>query len=147
MTLRTMHEFGILPEGIWPAGGGHAHFWERALSRREVLKGSAGAAALLAAGAFAPGLAKATTGNAAPKPIPGGLGPFWHVNLNAYVGGVLLEQSTITDFKGVFGSCDVTGWGRDNRGTELYFDSDMRFMQGRYVAQDGVERQATFAFI
>lgn len=140
MHARAMQ--GTLPQLTLPADRGHAHFLERAVSRRALLTG--GAAALVAVAARPAGAA----GDRRPKPIPGGLGPYWHIYPNAYLpGGVLPEQSTITDYKGVFGSCQVTGWGRDNRGRELYFDSDMRFMQGRYVARDGVERYGTFGFI
>jgi hypothetical protein len=59
----------------------------------------------------------------------------------------VFEQSSITDFDGVFGSADVTGWGTDQLGRELHFRCDMRMMQRTYVGVDAKRHQGTFGFI
>ena len=74
------HDF----KAIWQAEVGerpigHSHFWERALSRRQLLGRSAGLAGIALGSAFGlPAIAKAKVpGNGEPRPIPGGtiLGP------------------------------------------------------------------------
>jgi hypothetical protein len=135
---------------------GHPHFWERTLGRRRFLHGAAGAAGLaLAAGLLAPARAwaqpAAATGRA-PRPIPGGIRPFGPdselIHVFDYSPG--FEPSTITDFDGVVGIAHFTGMGTawDAKGArELPYDSDMRFMVGRYVAMDGRTYEGTFGFI
>lgn len=62
------------------------------------------------------------------------------------------ENSTITDFNGQVGACDVQGTGT---GTDLHtgkkspflFDTDMRFMKGTFVGTDGHVHHATFGFV
>jgi hypothetical protein len=118
------------------------------LSRRRLLQASAGVAGLAAAATVLRPFA-AVAADPLPKPIKGGLGPF-HVNLNAYRPDgppAVFEQSTITDFRGGVASTDVTGWGKDGDGNELYFRCDMRLMKGEYVARDGVRRNGSFGFI
>src|SRR5258708_3875820 len=72
-----------------PAYKGHAHFWDRAFSRRQFVMTAAGTtAAVVGAPLWLPGVAAAATGGD-PKPIPGGLdllglvtgmpGPTFHV--------------------------------------------------------------------
>src|SRR5881628_3622455 len=61
---------------------GHPHFWDRVISRRDVLAGAAGATGLLAtSGVWAPVLARRASSD--PKPIPGVVAPGapFHVNL------------------------------------------------------------------
>src|SRR5207244_2355961 len=61
-----------------PGYVGHAHFWERALSRREFMRTTAGASALAVAAGMAwpaAAFAESESGsrhNATPRPIPGG---------------------------------------------------------------------------
>src|SRR5205823_5318043 len=66
--------------------------------------------------------------------------------------GFGVENSSITDFDGAIGFADVqgTGTGTDRltgQSETLLFDSDMRFMRGVYVGQDGGVRRGTFAFV
>ena len=62
-----------------------------------------------------------------------------------------MDPSSITDFKGVVGVADVRGKGvatnPDGSTETLLFDTDMRFMKGVYVAQDGATYRATFGFV
>jgi len=129
---------------------GHAHFWERAAhSRRSFLQ----AGATLAAGLAIPPILRASSDQALPNPIPGGLdllgnGHIFHV----YLPGTAPELSSITDFNGVLGATEVLGnWSGGGvtpaADTPLVFDADMRFMAGEYVGRDGRHRQGTFAFV
>jgi hypothetical protein len=87
-----------------------------------------------------------------PRPIPGGFDkdfnfvthdPFIHI-LPPEVG---FEISTITDLRGVVAAAEIQGKAHGSDGTERTFDADMRFMRGRYIAMDGMARDATFAFL
>jgi len=118
-------------------------------SRRRFL-GAAGLAAAGASIARTPIARAARRPDATPRPIPGGLdvgGQVFHV-----IGfGEGQEPSTITDFVGAVGVCDVQGTGTatnpDGTTERLLFDTDMRFMQGRYVALDGAVHRGTFGFV
>ena len=124
----------------------HAHFWKRAISRRSFTGAVAG---FLASPCFT-----APVGGD-PKPIPGGFQPFgpgtevFHVLLP----GSGIEPSTITDFNGHVGLAIVRGAWEKTSGPgpaptpPLFYDSDMRFMDGEYVGMDGRHHQGTFAFI
>jgi hypothetical protein len=131
-----------------PMRMGHAHFWQRALSRRQVILGGAGGAAaatLLSSRLWMPGLAHAAASVPAdPKPIPLTLGPF-HIQLL----GSGHEPSSITDFNGFVGVADVqgTGIGTGPGAGNLLFDTDMRFMSGEYVGVDGKQYHGTFGFV
>ena len=62
------------------------------------------------------------------------------------------DPSVIFNFNGFIGQADLilTGTGTDlNTGaTAPYqFHTDMRFMHGRFVGTDGIERHASFAFV
>lgn len=123
----------------------HARGHPYRMDRRRFLAATAGAAGLLAAG---PALARAGT-NRNPRPINGGIDPF-HVYPVSYKSDNPPEvwlQNTVRDFNGVFGSTDVTGFGKDNTGRELYFRCDMRMSRGEYVAVDGKRYQGAFGFI
>jgi hypothetical protein len=87
-----------------------------------------------------------------PSPIPGGFdenfnivptGAFIHV-LPPAIG---FEMSTITDFDGVIAAAEIQGTAHGNDGTAYTFDTDMRFMKGRYVGMDGQLRQGSFGFV
>lgn len=129
------------------------------LSRRRLLGATAAGIGAVAAGsllrpAAAHHLPTTSFAPTDPRPINGGLGPF-HVYAPAYKPqsdagldpNAVWEQSTITDFHGVFASTDVEGWGTDGEGRELYFRCDMRFMEGEYVALNGSQRRGSFGFI
>jgi hypothetical protein len=145
-----------------PAGGlrhrGHAHFWERALSRGQFIRTAAATTGLAASsGLWMPGLAQAAPSDPTPRPIPGGIqvspdGPLYHVAGGLNPDGSLAEPSSITDFNGVVAIAFVsgTGTGTDTTTgatTPLLIDSDMRFMSGEYVALDGHHYQGTFGFV
>jgi len=125
---------------------GHDHFWQRALSRRQFLGTTAGAAAALATSPlWIPTLAEASS--VEPVPIPGGFAPGLHAFL-----GPGVEPSTIFNFRGVTGVAAVRGTGtawntRTGAKTALLFDSDNRFMQGTYVGADGERHRGTFGFV
>ena len=129
----------------------HEHFGRSGLSRRGFLNG-AGVAAVAMAGAAAVSPARmlaAKPVNAAPNPIPNGitvLGQQFHL----YLFGPGMEPATITDFNGFVGVADAQGTGiaTGPNGTEtLLFDTDMRFMKGVYVGQDGAVHKGTFGFV
>jgi hypothetical protein len=120
---------------------GHAHFWERAHSRREIIRAAAaGSAIVVGSGLLTPALAYAKQSYVAPKPIPETLFPGapFHV-----MGPGTEEPSTMTDFNGFIGATEIQGTGTGG----LLFDVDMRFMQGTYVGVDGHVHQGTFGFV
>ncbi len=153
----------VVPTPAGPRRIGHAHFWERAFSRRQFMRGTAVTASLmLGAGLFQPAGAASPHhplfGNADPRPIPGGTdlsdllglgsGPLFHFFFPAFGQDV----STITDFVGHVGAAEVQGTGTLTNTSSLEtstltFDADMRFMDGLYVADDGRPRHGTFGFI
>ena len=130
---------------------GHAHFWDRAFSRRQFVTAAASAASVLLArplGAVTPGV----PGNT-PKPIPGGfVGPgnnLFHVFVPNVLHTNETDRSLISDFKGQVGFAGIDGMGiaRTRKTTaRLAFEVDIRFMQGLYVGEDGRRRHATFCF-
>ena len=123
---------------------GHAHFWQRALSRRNFMTASGAAGLLAVAGTGAASL------GSEPKPIPGGFqlapgGELFHV----FFFGPGAEPSTITDFNGSVGVAAIQGpWsGGPSSSPPRVFDTDMRFMDGEYVGKDGKHHQGAFIFI
>ena len=130
---------------------GHAHFWNRAMTRRQFITTAAGmTGAAIGSGLWMPALAHAAKpAGAAPPPIPGGIQPFgpgtevFHV----FLPGRGNEPSTITDFHGFVGLAQVTGHGTANPGNRrLFFDNDIRFMKGHYVGVDGRQHNGTIGF-
>ena len=143
---------------------------ERCVDRRRFILGAAGAVA--AAGATSlvwPEPAGASHGPLpAPKPIPGGTDlsgfgfvppydfihtfapgpegvvlPFTRVPLE----GLHVEPSTITDFNGATALAYVVGKARGSDGKTYDLETDLRFMEGEYVAVDGTTNQGSFALI
>ena len=92
-----------------------------------------------------------------PIPIPGAIpnfhrdgGPDIHFQLpgpadNTNTGRVGGEPSTITNFNGFIGVAHVQGTGTDNHGNTLFWDADLRFMDGVFRGDDGEIHQGTFA--
>jgi hypothetical protein len=131
--------------------GGHAHFWERALTRRQFLAttGLAGGA-VVTSSIWMPMLAEAS-GSAAPTPIPYG------TTINGALFRFLFpvagtDVSSIFNFNGVVGVADIDGPGAGTyKGKPLpanaEFGSDNRFMKGIYIGTDGKRHRGTFAFI
>lgn len=150
---------------------GHSHGWERGFSRRGFFHTAAGATAL----AFGPGLSLRALAHAdgkghdgplpAPKPIPGGtdvgLAPpydFIHIFAPGPVGIVLpftgvvleglnVEPSSITDFRGTTALAFHSGEARGSDGHTYNLETDIRVMDGEYVAVDGTTRHGSFALL
>jgi hypothetical protein len=143
---------------------GHAHFWDRALSRRQMLVRAAGVAGTAVAAPFVlPAVARAgATALGEPKPIVGGTqidgltfahfyfpadNPFSQVTIKNNTG----DPSTIRDFNGFVGVGEWgpgTGTGKTGANTTpLFWGADVRFMDGEYVDSDGRHRQGAFAFV
>ena len=146
---------------------GHA----RGFSRRGFIQTAAGATAL----AFGPGLSLNALAHddgsnhgrtlPAPKPIPGGLEiglppPYdlIHVfppgpeNITLpFTGGTLqglnVEPSTLTDFHGASAVAFHVGEAKGSDGHTYNLETDIRVMQGKYVAVDGSTRHGSFALI
>jgi hypothetical protein len=88
--------------------------------------------------------------DATPKPVPGGF-TFGSQHFHTSSFGPGREPATITDFNGFVGVADVRGTGSaanpDGSTETLLFDTDMRFMTGVYVGQDGADHEGTFGFV
>jgi hypothetical protein len=158
MVMRNLLRLSATTSGY----AGHAHFWKRALSRRQFLTtAAAGTLGLaLGSGLRLPDLALADDDQpgVAPKPIPGGLtGEQFGIPGNTELFHVFppapgFEVSTITDFNGFVAAAEIRGRGtatdRKTGGIHRrFFDADMRFMQGGYIGVDGRHHQGTFGFI
>ncbi len=139
----------------WPVPPGALssshHAWH-GLSRRAFIGGAAAATgASLGSGLLWPaaGLATPLSGRT-PRPTPATTtinGVSFH--FTSFGPGV--DPSSITDFKGFVGVADVRGHGTakhpDGRVEKLLFDTDMRFMKGTYVGQDGAVHRGAFGFV
>jgi hypothetical protein len=134
-----------------PGYKGHPHFWRRALSRRRFFQTAAGATAMVVGnGLWFPRATLAAAANHdddTARPIPGGLdlggGNIIHVFFPHYG----QEVSTITDFNGFIAAADIQGTGKGSDAKTYYFDADMRFMDGVYVATDTKQYNRTFGFV
>lgn len=126
---------------------GHAHFWERAMSRRQFLATTAAASgAALTSPLWLPTIVEASSLDPVPIPPNPGFGGY------RVSGGPGAELSSIWNFRGVTGMATVqgkgTGWNTSTGETTRYsFDSDNRFMQGEYINVDGRHRHGTFGFV
>jgi len=67
--------------------------------------------------------------------------------VHAYFPAIGNDLATIADFRGVVAATEVQGSAVGSDGSEYWFDADMRFMEGSYVAVDGRLRDAAFAFV
>jgi hypothetical protein len=136
-----------------PGYRGHAHFWERALSRRQLLRTAAGMSALAATGVPLAATARSRMPAASPRPIPfdlfGGQGPVAvHVDLPAFGN----ELVTMTDFRGFVAAAEIQGSGTGTdtvtgATTTYTYDADMRIMDGTYIAEDGRPHHGLFGFV
>lgn len=130
---------------------GHAHFWERAFTRRQFLAATGMAGGAVATSSiWMPLIAEASTGTAGPMPIPYGTtvgGTLFHFKPPA----TGLDQSSIYNFKGVVGVAEISGRGSGIHNgrpiADAHFGSDNRFMKGTYIGTDGKQHHGTFGFI
>lgn len=146
---------GPLRDG--PRHHGHAHFWERAMSRGTFIKVAAGAGGVALGASLDVTPARAWPVQPVqgfPTPIPGGVtppisgAPFIHHYPPPLLGSTIAhDPSQISDFNGLVGVADVAGQGTDGNGNSLNFEADMRFMQGDYIAVDKKTYHATFSFV
>ena len=121
------------------------------LSRRALLGGAAGAAGGLMATALLPtGALAAQRSNAAPKPTTT-ITSLNGVDFALTFFGPGMDPSSITDFNGFVGVAQVQGTGTatnpDGSTETLLYDTDMRFMSGVYVGQDGAVHKGAFGFV
>ena len=137
---------------------GHSHIWQHVFSRRQLMKTAAGTAGLgMISGLGVPKLARAQAKSGEPKPIPGGVISFntavHHWPLALSVGKPLSEvndPSEITDFNGFVGGVHILGGGTGTgfpAPPGLAFQTDMGFMQGEFIGEDGEHHNRTFVFI
>ncbi len=122
-------------------------------SRRAFIGGAAAAAtgASLGSGLLWPAAGSAAAhSNRAPKPTTNAV-TINGVTFHFTPFGRGMDPSSITDFKGLAGVADVRGKGTarhpDGSVETLLFDTDMRFMKGVYVGQDGAVHRGTFGFV
>jgi hypothetical protein len=54
--------------------------------------------------------------------------------------------STVDNFDGLVAGSNVQGTGKDNMGNTLYWEADMRAMQGVYIDSKGLTQRGTFVF-
>ena len=134
----------------------HSQLWDLFPSRRQFLQ-TAGAAGLLACS----GLESLAWGekpiSSQPRPIPGGFqiepgGEVFHNFAPGVFDPIDSDRSGITDFNGFVGYAIVDGTGtgfntETGEARRLFFEVDLRFMQGVYVGRDGNKHFATFSVI
>jgi len=122
-------------------------------SRRAFIGGAAAAAtgASLGSGLLWPSAGSAAAHSSrAPKPTTATF-TLMGLTFHATGFGPGMDPSSITDFNGLVGVADVRGKGTarnpDGSAETLLFDTDMRFMKGVYVGQDGAVHKGTFGFV
>ena len=146
---------------------GHQDGAPRRIGRRLLLVGTGAAAAVVGAigavGQVKPASAtELRRAKPAPLPIPGGVdaGPpvgFVHSFLPGPVGsftpffqlpggGLDVEPSTMTNFKGFTAFAILSGQAEGSDGKTYNVEFDLRVMEGEYIAEDGSHQQGTFAF-
>jgi hypothetical protein len=143
-------------------GLGHAG---RAISRRNLIRYGAAAGAATTVGAAMPAAHAQAHGLPrvlpAPKPIPGGafdLPPLLHVFVpgpegvtlpftGVPLGGLEVEPSVITDYRGFTALAYHVGTATGSDGRQYDLETDLRAMEGTYVAEDGSRNRGLFAMI
>ena len=138
------------------------------ISRRQLFKYGAFTGAAATAGPMLPAMTSAAHAHGpprvlpAPKPIPGGIAlpdgsvihvfapgpegltlPFTGVQLM----GLDVEPSVITDYKGVTALAFHVGTATGSDGRQYNLETDMRAMEGTYIAEDGSRKRGLFALI
>jgi hypothetical protein len=138
------------------------------ISRRQLFTYGASAGAAATVGPLLPAMTGVAHAHGlprvlpAPKPIPGGIqipgGPLIHVFApgppevtlpftGVQLMGLDVETSVITDFKGVTAVAFHVGTATGSDGKRYNLETDMRAMEGTYVATDGSRRRGLFGFI
>ena len=146
----------------------HSTSWKllqrKAMSRRNLIRGAAGAA--VGAGVLCPNPVHAWQDDEKRcrgpllKPIPGGVVPFkpfgvpvHHNPLNPAVSlPDVSDPSQITDFDGLVGLTHIRGGGTGTDTTTgvttpLAYQADMGFGQGKFIGIDGSQHHGTFVFV
>jgi hypothetical protein len=139
-----------IPDQTFVRGlGGHRHGWPQAFSRRQFLGATAAAGGAAApASLWMPLLTEASSID--PTPIPETIFPGTPFHVQFPLPGN--DQSTINNFKGMVASTQVSGKGTTTdtstgATSPFFFGSDMRFMQGTYIGEDGQTHKGTFVFV
>ena len=137
-------------------------------SRRQLPKYGAATSAAVTVGPVIPAHASETHAHRlprvlpAPKPIPGGIElpdgtvihvfapgppdvtlPFTGIQLM----GLDVEPSVITDYRGVTALAFHVGTATGSDGKRYNLETDMRAMEGTYIAEDGSRQHGLFALI
>lgn len=135
-----------------PDTGLPSHHVGHAVTRRAFIGSMASVAGAVAGVSLIPGIGRAAqllcaASCAAPVPTSNTTvvaGTIFH--FLAFGPGI--DPSTIGDFNGFVGVADVRGTGTatnpDGSTETLLFDTDMRFMSGVYIGQDGAVHTGTF---
>jgi hypothetical protein len=127
------------------------HHGHHRLSRRALIGGAAGVTGTaLGAGLLWPTIAAAAP-NLAPRPTMASTFTVGDLDFHITFFGDGVDASSLTDFRGFVGVADVQGNGTatnpDGTHETLLFDTDMRFMTGDYVSQNGQVHSGTFGLI
>jgi hypothetical protein len=138
------------------------------LGRRTVLRYGAVTGAAVAIASTLPALAQPAHAHGtpgvlpAPKPIPGGSplpdGALIHVFAPGTPGvtlpftgvqlqGLDVEPSVMTDYRGFTAIAYHAGTATGSNGKDYNLETDLRVMDGSYVAADGSPRRGLFGFI
>jgi hypothetical protein len=138
------------------------------LSRRQLFKYGASAGAAATVGPMLPAMTSVAHAHGlprvlpAPKPIPGGIqlpgGPLIHVFAPGppdvtlpFTGiqlmGLDVEPSVITDYRGFTALAFHAGTAKGSDGKQYNLETDMRAMEGTYIAEDGSRQRGLFALI
>jgi hypothetical protein len=138
------------------------------VTRRTILRYGAVTAATAAVTPAFPALAQPAHAHGtpnvlpAPKPIPGGTqipgGPLIHVFApgppeitlpfsGVHLQGLDVEPSVITDYSGFTALAFHVGTATGNDGKAYNLETDIRVMDGSYVATDGSRRRGLFGFV
>lgn len=142
--------------------GSYQDFGPKQVARRKVLRYGAGAGAGMVLGG---NVAAAATADAAhhrvlpaPKPIPGGLAPEFHVFAPGPTSVILpfsgfqlqgldVEPSVFTDYAGFSAAAFHAGAAIGSDGRRYNLETDMRVYRGQYRAADGTRRRGVFGFV